>query len=150
MTGHSILYLGHGDFASDYLGELESLPCCALLARSAKLAIPDNAPFGLRRVLTLNSASTVKRMSVDIDIAHTFIQDLSVRLTAPDGTEVVLHNRSGGNSDNIIRTYSPENTFALQALRGKAIDGDWTLHVRDHENADIGKLNRWALKVEQD
>ena len=51
MTGHSVLYLGHGDFASDYLGELEPLPCCALLARSAKLAIPDNAPSVIDIVL---------------------------------------------------------------------------------------------------
>ena len=117
---------------------------------SPGLTIPDNAPIGLRRVLTLNSTGTVSRLSVDIDIAHTFIQDLSVRLEAPGGAEIVLHNRTGGNSDNIIRTYSPENTLALQALRGVAINGDWTLHVRDHASADIGKLNRWALKVEQD
>jgi len=37
MAGHSILYLGRGEFASDYLGELETLPFCALLTRSAKL-----------------------------------------------------------------------------------------------------------------
>ena len=44
MTGHSILYLGRGEFATDYLGELETLPYCALLTRSAKLEIPADAP----------------------------------------------------------------------------------------------------------
>lgn len=44
MAGHSILYLGRGEFASDYLSELESLPFCALLTRSAQLDIPDDAP----------------------------------------------------------------------------------------------------------
>nr|NIL92934.1 hypothetical protein [Woeseiaceae bacterium]NIP19596.1 hypothetical protein [Woeseiaceae bacterium] len=43
MTGHSILYLGRGEFATDYLGELETLPCCTLLTRSAELEIPDDA-----------------------------------------------------------------------------------------------------------
>ena len=43
MTGHSILYLGRGDFASEYLAELETLPCCTMLARSAELRVPvDN------------------------------------------------------------------------------------------------------------
>ena len=43
MTGHSILYLGRGDFASEYLSELETLPCCTMLARSAELRVPvDN------------------------------------------------------------------------------------------------------------
>ena len=40
MTGHSILYLGRGDFASEYLEELETLPCCSMLARSAELTVP--------------------------------------------------------------------------------------------------------------
>ena len=44
MAGHSILYLGRGEFAADYLHELETLPCCALLTRSASLKIPVDAP----------------------------------------------------------------------------------------------------------
>jgi len=51
MAGHSILYLGHGDFASDYLSELETLPFCALLTRSAKYEIPPDAPSVLDIVL---------------------------------------------------------------------------------------------------
>ena len=51
MAGHSILYLGRGEFASDYLGELETLPFCALLTRSAKLELPDDAPSVLDIVL---------------------------------------------------------------------------------------------------
>ena len=43
MSGHSILYLGHGEFAADYLAELETLPCCTLLTRSNVLAVPEDA-----------------------------------------------------------------------------------------------------------
>ena len=45
MSGHSILYLGRGEFAADYLGELETLPCCTLLTRSAALKLPEDAAF---------------------------------------------------------------------------------------------------------
>ena len=51
MAGHSILYLGHGDFAAEYLHELETLPCCALLTRSASLKIPVDAPSIIDLVL---------------------------------------------------------------------------------------------------
>jgi diguanylate cyclase (GGDEF)-like protein len=51
MAGHSILYLGRGEFADDYLHELETLPCCALLTRSASLRIPVDAPSILDIVL---------------------------------------------------------------------------------------------------
>jgi len=51
MAGHSILYLGRGEFAAEYLHELETLPCCALLTRSASLKIPVAAPSILDIVL---------------------------------------------------------------------------------------------------
>jgi len=43
MSGHSILYLGRGEFAADYLSELETLPCCTMLTRSNSLALPEDA-----------------------------------------------------------------------------------------------------------
>ena len=44
MSGHSILFLGHGESAADYLAELETLPSCTMLTRSAKLEMPQDAP----------------------------------------------------------------------------------------------------------
>ena len=45
MSGHSILYLGRGEFAADYLGELETLPCCTYLTRSTSFELPEDASF---------------------------------------------------------------------------------------------------------
>lgn len=41
MAGHSILYLGRDEFASDYLSELETLSCCARLERHAGPGLPE-------------------------------------------------------------------------------------------------------------
>ena len=60
---------------------------------------------------------------------------------------MLLHNRSGGSANNIIKTYSMTNTSHLQNLRGDSIAGDWRLHVSDHAGADQGKINRWALQL---
>ncbi len=51
MAGHSILYLGRGEFAADYLHELETLPVCAMLTRYASLKIPVDAPSIIDLVL---------------------------------------------------------------------------------------------------
>jgi diguanylate cyclase (GGDEF)-like protein len=51
MAGHSILYLGRREFAADYLSELETLPFCALLTRSAELEVPADAPSIIDLVL---------------------------------------------------------------------------------------------------
>ena len=44
MAGHSILYLGHGEFAAEYLSELETLPCCTMLTRAPSLDLPAELP----------------------------------------------------------------------------------------------------------
>ena len=51
MSGHSILYLGRGEFAADYLSELETLPCCTYLSRSNVLELPDDASYCVDLVL---------------------------------------------------------------------------------------------------
>ena len=111
--------------------------------------IPDNAP-GITRSIRLSDAGSIQAVAVEVDITHTFVGDLSLTLTAPDGTLVLSHNRQGGSSDNIIRSYTTDNAAVLSTLRGGRIDGAWTLAVRDHAAADRGKLNRWALKVERE
>jgi diguanylate cyclase (GGDEF)-like protein len=45
MSGHSILYLGRGEFAADYLAELETLPCCTMLSRSNALQLPRDLSY---------------------------------------------------------------------------------------------------------
>lgn len=111
--------------------------------------IPDNAP-GIERTITLAATGTVKAVEAEVDITHTYVSDLSLVLKSPDGAEVILHNRTGGGSDNIIRRYTPNNTASLTAFRGVPIAGDWTLAVRDHAAADRGKLNRWALVIHRE
>ena len=51
MSGHSILYLGRGEFASDYLSELETLPCCTMLTRSTRLELTEDASHVVDLVL---------------------------------------------------------------------------------------------------
>jgi len=51
MSGHSILYLGHGEFAAEYLSELETLPCCTYLTRSSTLELPEDASYIVDLVL---------------------------------------------------------------------------------------------------
>jgi len=51
MSGHSILYLGRGEFAADYLSELETLPCCTMLTRSNSLELPEDASYLVDLVL---------------------------------------------------------------------------------------------------
>ena len=114
------------------------------------VTIPDNNPNGIERMLTAAGDGRIRDITVSLDITHTYIGDLSITLTSPGGTGVVLHDRGGGSADNIIKTYTPATTPGLSALRGQPVQGAWRLRVADLETKDIGKLNRWALQIERD
>jgi subtilisin-like proprotein convertase family protein len=117
------------------------------LEEAPGVTIPDNNPNGIERTLAATTAGRLKQIEVAVDITHSYIGDLLVTLVSPAGTSVALHQRSGGSSDNLIKTYTPATAPGLQALNGQAIQGAWKLQVADLESQDIGKLNRWALKI---
>jgi subtilisin-like proprotein convertase family protein len=111
------------------------------------LAIPDNDPAGIADSISILEAGKVRSVSVWLDITHTYVGDLEVILAAPTGNEIRLHDRSGGGADNLIRTYSDETLTALGALVGKKATGTWTLRVVDQAGRDVGKLNRWGVRI---
>jgi serine protease AprX len=111
------------------------------------LAIPDNDAAGVSDSMNITAAGALRGVNVSVDITHTWIGDLRVLLTAPSGEEIVLHDRSGGGQDNLIKTYSEDSLPALATLAGKPAQGTWTLHVMDLAGRDVGKLNRWGLQL---
>jgi subtilisin-like proprotein convertase family protein/subtilisin family serine protease len=111
------------------------------------IMIPDNTPGGIERVLAVNAAGPIRDIEVTVDITHTYIGDLTVTLMSPNGTPATLHSRSGGSQDNVLATYASAALPALAALRGQSMQGAWKLKVADLEAVDVGKLNRWALKI---
>lgn len=118
-----------------------------ILEESPGVEIPDNDPNGIERALTTNESGQVSEVEVSVDITHTYIGDLNVTLISPTGTNVTLHQETGGGADNLIKTYTPATAPALRSLRGQPIRGAWRLKVSDTEAVDIGKLNRWALRI---
>jgi subtilisin family serine protease len=89
-------------------------------------------------------------LSVAVDIEHTFIGDLEVSLVPPAGIGVPtikLHDREGGPTDNLRRSYNAGTTPALGAVQGKALTGKWTLRVRDQERADEGRIRSVTLTI---
>ncbi len=114
------------------------------------IMIPDDNPAGIERGLNASATGRVRDIEVALDVTHTYIGDLAIILISPAGTSVELHARAGGSADNIIKTYDLATTPSLAALRGESVGGTWRLKVADLEAADVGKLNRWALRIVHD
>jgi subtilisin-like proprotein convertase family protein len=96
--------------------------------------------------------TTVSEVEVYVNITHTYIGDLILTLTAPSGTSVTLHNRSGGSADNIVGWYPGSLTPAedLAAFAGESMPGTWTLTVSDNAGGDTGTINEWCLNIVHD
>lgn len=111
------------------------------------LLIPDDEPAGVSDVITLNQIGTVKTLSIDVDITHTYIGDLQVILKSPSGKTAVLHNKEGWSQDDLRKTYNSENLADLASLVGDELAGPWELQIKDTARQDTGRLNRWAINA---
>jgi Zn-dependent metalloprotease/subtilisin-like proprotein convertase family protein len=144
------------DLATADVGQLRrwnleiGLGAAASIARgemTPALAIPDNNPNGVSSTIAIAQSGTVRAIKASVDITHTFIGDLRVKLTAPSGQRVILHNRAGSGQDNLITTYDSAALPALTPLVGQTVQGNWVLHVIDLAGQDVGKLNKWSLEI---
>lgn len=124
-----------------------SEPQIEKFSNTAKVVIPDNVPAGIISVVSTGaSAPASRKVSVTVDIAHSWRGDLLLELTAPSGKKIVLHNRSGGSLDHIQGTFGEDLSSAQDlASLSQESAGLWSLKVSDHARADQGILNSWSL-----
>jgi M6 family metalloprotease-like protein len=112
------------------------------------LLIPDNQPAGVQSRATIAERGSAKSIKVHVSIIHTYIGDLQVELVAPSGKKALLHDKKGGGQDDLKQTWTSQSLPALAALNGEAIEGQWTLAIRDLARRDTGRLNWWLLEID--
>ncbi|MCS7020370.1 MAG: S8 family serine peptidase [Gemmataceae bacterium] len=119
----------------------------------------------IKSVINVTDAIVIDRISVRINIRHTGVGDMYIRLIGPNGQAVVLFNRSGGKGDNLTNTWFSDDadrhisqgrppftgTFRpvqpLARFRNILASGRWTLEIRDTRAGNVGKLLSWSLVV---
>ncbi len=114
------------------------------------------------------SSSVISHTKVYVDVTHTNISDLEIKLISPSNTEVIL-NQSGtctGNYQNIQVVYDDQSENfldchatapairddmkpfeTLTVLNGENAQGTWTLQILDPVDNNGGSLNMWALEI---
>jgi subtilisin-like proprotein convertase family protein len=119
-----------------------------VITRNFDQPLPDLQT--VRVSLEVGEAQSIASLSVHVDLLHTYIGDLVVTLVPPPGMHsrsVVLHNRSGGPTRNLKRTFDVLTTPGLAGFKGKSAKGPWTLQVQDAEVRDEGTLVRYGLEL---
>jgi subtilisin-like proprotein convertase family protein len=146
-------------------------------------AIPDGDLNGVNIPLTVTVPGAIASLRFSIDgtgctalpgattvgVDHSWVGDLSFRLTSPSGTTVTLIDAAGGPNNyganfcqtvlddaapSSIQTVTPE--FApftgwfrpaqpLAAFAGEEAAGTWTLHVSDSTQPDAGFVRAFSI-----
>ncbi len=123
----------------------------AELCEAPGLSIPDNSPVGVYDTMMLTEDVGIDEVEIYVNITHTYIGDLIVEVTSPEGTTVRLHSQTGGTAENIIGWYPTEipvdGPGSLEDMQGESCAGEWEIWVSDNAGIDTGVLNDWCVRA---
>ncbi len=124
------------------------------------ISIPDNNSAGITDTIHVSENQYISDVNVHVNITHSYVRDLQIKLIAPDGTQVMLWNHNCGGQDNLVLTFDDDGNNIdcsqltgniqpvenLSVLNDKYSAGDWILAINDNAAPDQGTLNDWALE----
>lgn len=97
----------------------------------------------VRRVEIDNDGRT-NRLGLSINVSHSRVDDLRLKLIAPSGRTVELDFNVSSSSANDVVRFEPRE---LADLRGEVLRGTWSLSVRDEKLGVTGQLLAWHLTL---
>ena len=113
-----------------------------LTVLSSSTVIPDGNLIGVTFFGSIGSVAPIERVSLSMSFASTYLSDLEVYLTSPDGTTSMLIADAGGAAD-----FSGTWTFESQAFRGEDRSGQWSVRVVDDGALDTITVSNIALTI---
>ncbi|MBK7345038.1 MAG: proprotein convertase P-domain-containing protein [Saprospiraceae bacterium] len=139
--------------------------CTTYTPESLPVVIPSNQTFNFNSTVSIPDAGFVTDVNVNVDLTHTYLDDVTLRLIHPDGTGLTLVSKVCNNGQNILATFddagtpffcsgnpavsgtvTPENGI-LSVFNGKPVNGTWTLRIVDGSNQNGGTMNLWQLEL---
>lgn len=115
----------------------------------AAVAIPDGFGNAIATVTVSGVARPIASVHAGVQIDHPNPQELRLTLTGPDGTSVLLHDRTGSAQHPINANYGKTDASArsLAPFQGRAANGTWTLTVEDTAPGTAGRIRSFSVTV---
>ena len=145
---------GPGEFSEAFSFTTANIVCSSFVSTNVPVAIPTTVATVTSTLNVSGCGGSITDLNIlGLNIAHTWIDDLVIDLTSPEGTTVRLMNRPCGQEDNILINLDDEaagpnfpcppvdngyyTPFApLTAFDGENLTGTWTLTVSDVVSQD--------------
>ena len=68
-------------------------------------------------------------------------------MLSPTARRAVLHNRTGGSTDDLHVRFASGPGSPLAPMIGQPVTGDWSLRITDNARVDTGTLDHWSISV---
>jgi subtilisin-like proprotein convertase family protein len=162
----STLLAGDADASNNTASKSVTHVACSTVTNEDNYAVGPANGTVTESVITVTDDIIISDINVTVNMFHTFVGDLEIKLVAPDGTtEVMLSNRNGGSGDNYLTTtfdddagssiasgsapfngsFTPDGD--LNDFSGLSSVGDWKLVITDLQSGNGGALLDWTMQL---
>ena len=111
------------------------------------------------------NGSTLEDVNINFELSHTWLADLKINLTSPDGTTITLLDQPCDDLDDIDVTFDDKGVAQscsslppalsgvikpqdkLSTFVGETINGNWTLTVEDMFSGDGGSIDSFGIEL---
>jgi len=111
------------------------------------LEIPDASPRGATSIIQVQDARPVRDIRITLDVEHSYLGDLEITLTPPQGEAALLQSRTLGRATRLQTTYTLQTTPFLQYLLNLPAKGVWQLRLIDQAALNTGRLLSWQISL---
>lgn len=155
---------GEGTFGAAFSFTTKQINCQSFEANGLPIAITSVGTPVITSKISFVEDLPVADVNINLDVTHTYLEDLVISLISPAGTKVVLTSSSCGSLRNINATFDDDGSpftcmnnpaitgvvrplGSLASFNGESLFGEWTLEIRDNAPSDGGSLNAFSLDI---
>jgi subtilisin-like proprotein convertase family protein len=137
---------------------------CSTVSNNTVRTISNIGKPTVTSTINIPSGVSILDLNLTTNITHGYVSDLTVTLTGPTGTSVVIIDGICDSSTDINATFDDSGspltcasdpaisgtvapTNPLSVFNGTSSTGTWTLTIKDNISGDGGSLNSWSLNI---
>ncbi len=156
---------GEGFFSVPNSFTTINFSCATRTATDLPRTISENNTPTVSSTISLTENFAIADINVSLAIEHTFLSDLNVTLSSPQGTVVSLFSSSCGSAEDVSAVFDDQalSTITcsgqpaingqvqpegfLSSFNGESTQGDWVLTVFDSADNDGGSIQNFSLEI---
>ncbi|MBO0331229.1 reprolysin-like metallopeptidase [[Muricauda] lutisoli] len=155
---------GTGTFGPPFSFITSQVDCKNREANNLPINIPSSGTPTITASVFFLEDLPVSDINVNLELDHTYLEDLVITLISPSGTEVTLISNTCGDLNNINAVFDDDGSpiectgspaisgavtplGSLASLKGESILGEWILEIQDTAASDGGTLIGFSLDM---